>query len=70
MAYCSQTPWLQSGTVRQAIIGIVDDKLVDEAWYDTVVDACALTYDLSKFPKNDQTLIGSRGITLSGGQKQ
>jgi ATP-binding cassette subfamily C (CFTR/MRP) protein 1 len=69
MAYCSQTPWLKAGTIREAIIG-VEEKLVDEAWYDTVIDASALTYDLSKFPASDQTLIGSRGITLSGGQKR
>jgi ATP-binding cassette subfamily C (CFTR/MRP) protein 1 len=69
MAYCSQSPWLQSGTIRAAIIGNVDDKLVDEAWYHTVLETCALTYDISKFRLGDQTLIGSRGITLSGGQK-
>lgn len=69
IAYCSQQPWLQSGTVRQAIIGIVTEKQVDEAWYDTVIKSCALDYDISKFPANDRTVIGSRGITLSGGQR-
>ena len=69
MAYCSQSPWLQSGSIRAAIIGVSDEKLVDETWYNTVIDACALMFDLSKFRLGDQTLIGSRGVTLSGGQK-
>ena len=42
---------------------------MDEDWYDTVVDASALTHDISNFPNGDLTVIGSRGITLSGGQK-
>ena len=67
IAYCSQTPWLQSGTIREAI-GF-DGKLLDDAWYETVIDACALTYDFAKFPLGDLTLIGSQGTTLSGGQK-
>lgn len=69
MAYCSQSPWLQSGTIRDAICGAGNGKSVDEAWLETVLDSCALTYDLSKFPAGDQTLIGSRGVSLSGGQK-
>lgn len=48
---------------------MVEDKLVNEEWYNIVLDAAALTYDLSNFPKGDLTMIGSRGITLSGGQK-
>jgi ATP-binding cassette subfamily C (CFTR/MRP) protein 1 len=68
-AYCSQTPWLMSGTIRAAICGMTTES-VDEAWYKTVIEGCALDYDISRFPAGDQTLIGSRGVTLSGGQKQ
>jgi ABC-type uncharacterized transport system fused permease/ATPase subunit len=59
IAYCAQTPWLQSGTVRKAICGVVEEDLIDYAFYKTVVDACALAYDISNFPKGDNTLIGS-----------
>lgn len=69
VAYCSQSPWLQSGTIRKAICGVVKDKLVDEEWYNTVLGATALKYDISNLPKGDLTMIGNRGITLSGGQK-
>jgi ABC-type uncharacterized transport system YnjBCD ATPase subunit len=34
-----------------------------------VIDACALTRDLSLFEAGINTQIGERGITLSGGQK-
>jgi ABC-type multidrug transport system fused ATPase/permease subunit len=68
IGYCSQTPWLQSGTIREAVCGH-DGKISDDTWLETVVDACALTYDLANCPLGDMTLIGSRGVTLSGGQK-
>ena len=42
----------------------------DEIWYNKVLDAVAFRNDIAKFPKEDQTLIGSKGITLSGGQMQ
>ncbi len=41
----------------------------DDAWYNKVVDACCLRHDLSLFPNGDMTMIGERGINLSGGQK-
>jgi len=70
MAYCSQTPWLPNGTIRQAICGYHEHQSIDETWYKTVIKACALDYDISTLPNGDQTVYGSRGVTLSGGQKQ
>jgi ABC-type bacteriocin/lantibiotic exporter with double-glycine peptidase domain len=70
MAYCSQTPWLPSCTVQEAICGGVNGQVVDEKWYKTVIDTCALTYDIPTFSAGNQTRIGSRGVALSGGQKQ
>lgn len=70
MAYCSQTPWLPNGTVRQAIYGFGEDRIMDDQWYETVVEACSLNYDFSKLPSGQNTRIGSRGVSLSGGQKQ
>jgi len=65
--YVDQTPWIQNASVRDNILGI---SLYDVNWYETVVKACALDYDISKMAKGDKTLIGSGGISLSGGQKQ
>ncbi len=70
IAYCSQTAWLINGTIQEAIRGPPwDDAAFDKEWYKRVVHACDLEEDLSQMPDGDQTVIGSRGITLSGGQK-
>jgi ATP-binding cassette subfamily C (CFTR/MRP) protein 1 len=66
-AYVDQTPWIQNASVRDNVLGI---SIYDATWYDTVVKACALDYDISKMAKGDRTLVGSGGISLSGGQKQ
>ncbi|KAG6919005.1 hypothetical protein DXG01_009715 [Tephrocybe rancida] len=41
----------------------------DEARYQAVLDACALLRDLKVLDAGDQTEIGEKGITLSGGQR-
>lgn len=66
-AFCPQYAWIQNATVRN---NILFGKDYDEAWYNQVVDACALRPDMEMFPNGDQTEIGERGITVSGGQKQ
>jgi ABC-type bacteriocin/lantibiotic exporter with double-glycine peptidase domain len=68
MAYCSQSPWLPNATVREIVCGIPGHE--DLEWYRTVLHACAFDQDVLALPNNDDTLIGSRGVTLSGGQKQ
>ncbi|KAJ2908437.1 hypothetical protein GGI21_002887 [Coemansia aciculifera] len=41
----------------------------DEAFYNRVIDACALRPDLDILTTGDMTEIGEKGINLSGGQK-
>ena len=41
----------------------------DDSKYTRVIEACALTDDIQKFPSTDQTLVGQRGVVLSGGQR-
>ena len=41
----------------------------DQEWYDAVVSACSLDQDLVELPNNDLTIIGDKGVNLSGGQK-
>ncbi|KAL9565119.1 hypothetical protein ACKAV7_010764 [Fusarium commune] len=67
IAYCDQTPWHMNGTVRDSIIAF---SHVDERWYQKVIQACSLTEDLAQLPKGDLSMIGSKGIVLSGGQSQ
>ena len=37
--------------------------------YEEVITACALRKDLAALPYGDLTLIGDRGVNLSGGQR-
>ena len=65
-AYCSQSPWLTNENVQQNILG---SSVMDDKWYDTVINACDLNADLKNFPRGDQSMVGSKGINLSGGQQ-
>jgi ATP-binding cassette, subfamily C (CFTR/MRP), member 1 len=67
VAFCDQTPWHMNQTIQQSIIAVSD---FDVNWYTTVIRACALEMDLKQLPRGDQTIIGSKGIALSGGQSQ
>ncbi|XP_049822913.1 ATP-binding cassette subfamily C member 4-like isoform X2 [Aethina tumida] len=66
VSYASQEPWLFAGTVRQ---NIVFGRKFDKIKYYQVVKACSLLRDFQLFPFGDQTIIGERGVSLSGGQR-
>ncbi|KAJ3898403.1 multidrug resistance-associated ABC transporter [Lentinula edodes] len=66
MAYVPQNPWIQNATVRNNIMfGQPEDvrRLSD------IIHACSLTHDLNSLPNGERTVIGERGINISGGQK-
>lgn len=65
-AFCPQTPWITWGSVRSNILGM---SAYEKTWYDTVVQACALSTDFEELPNGDQTNTGTRGSRLSGGQQ-
>ena len=66
LVYVPQTPWIFSGTIRE---NILFGQPYDEPKYNRVIEACALTEDIQRFPDYDQTVVGERGEVLSGGQK-
>jgi ATP-binding cassette subfamily C (CFTR/MRP) protein 1 len=66
IGYCAQSPWLPNERIRDTIVGPAE---FDEAWYRQVVKVCELDSDFLQMPDKDLTMMGSRGITLSGGQK-
>ena len=66
LAYVEQEPVIFSGSVRE---NILFGRAYDEGWYSEVLRACNITEDLQQFGHGDQTIVGDRGVTLSGGQK-
>lgn len=70
IAYCKQEPWIINGTILENIVGPSGQRVLDEAWYRTVLWSCALDKDVEEMPGGDYTPVGSRGVSLSGGQKQ
>jgi ABC-type multidrug transport system fused ATPase/permease subunit len=66
VAYFSQTSWILSATVKD---NITFGHRFDQAFYDKVLDACALRADLAVLPSGDMTEVGEKGVSLSGGQK-
>lgn len=64
-SYCSQQTWLIKASIRQNIAG-PEGNNIDDDWYHTVIEACALARDFQQLPFGDNT----NALTLSGGQKQ
>ncbi|KAJ2457398.1 Multidrug resistance-associated protein 1 [Coemansia sp. RSA 2424] len=48
---------------------IIFGREFEEEYFWKVVHACALTQDMESWPNKDLTLIGERGINISGGQR-
>jgi ABC-type multidrug transport system fused ATPase/permease subunit len=66
IAYCSQKPWIMTGSVKD---NIVFGNPVGASDLSTVCKACGLESDLQTFEDHWDTLLGEKGINLSGGQK-
>lgn len=66
ISYVSQEPWIFCGSVRQ---NIIFGQEFNKKKYEEVVKVCALERDFILFPYGDRTLVGERGVSLSGGQR-
>lgn len=66
ISYAPQTPFLLHATVRE---NILFGQPFDEDRYTRTIEACALQADFDVLLAGDMTVIGERGINLSGGQK-
>ena len=66
IAYVAQQSWVMNATIKD---NIVFGHRWDPHFYERTIKACALTEDFKTLPQGDQTEVGERGISLSGGQK-
>lgn len=66
IAYVAQQAWVMNASVRE---NIVFGHRWDPQFYELTIEACALVDDFKTLPDGDQTEVGERGISLSGGQK-
>ena len=66
ISYCSQEPFLQNDTIKNNILFYNE---YNEFMYYKAIELCELDDDFKSFELGDMTIIGDRGITLSGGQK-
>ncbi|TVY68636.1 Metal resistance protein [Lachnellula suecica] len=65
-AYVAQQAWVMNASVKE---NILFGHRYDPVFYDKTIKACALTEDFAQLPDGDETEVGERGISLSGGQK-
>ena len=66
LSYAAQVPWIFSGTIKD---NILFGNPLEAARYQEVIRVCSLKEDIEGYAEGDMTLIGERGVTLSGGQK-
>ncbi|CAH1736130.1 unnamed protein product [Aphis gossypii] len=66
ISYASQEPWLFNGSIQQ---NILFGSPMDPNRYKEVVKVCALKTDFKQLPYGDRSLVGERGVSLSGGQR-
>ena len=66
VAFCSQKPWIMSGTVKENIMFFLPE---DEDKLKKVIHYASLEDDLKILGKGIDTEIGEKGVNLSGGQK-
>ncbi|EHY56729.1 hypothetical protein HRR83_002189 [Exophiala dermatitidis] len=64
IAYCSQIPWLRTGSVRENVLSGLP---YEAPWFQTVMRACTLDQD---FGSEADSSVGHGGNGLSGGQRQ
>ncbi|KAH0811148.1 hypothetical protein GEV33_011643 [Tenebrio molitor] len=66
LSYAPQEPWVFPGTLRE---NIVFGEKMDNRKFQEVIKVCCLEHDISRFAYGDNTLVGEKGVMLSGGQK-
>jgi ATP-binding cassette, subfamily C (CFTR/MRP), member 4 len=66
LSYANQENFIFEGSIKSNVLFTED---YDEKRYNEVISVCGLKKDLEIFEHGDETLVGEKGISLSGGQK-
>lgn len=66
IGYAPQSAWIQAGSIVE---NITFGLPMDAAWLRDVVSMCALDRDVELWSAGLDTIVGERGMSLSGGQK-
>eukprot|EP00095_Tigriopus_kingsejongensis_P003130 snap_masked-scaffold438_size171652-processed-gene-0.1 protein:Tk03130 transcript:snap_masked-scaffold438_size171652-processed-gene-0.1-mRNA-1 annotation:"multidrug resistance-associated protein 4" len=66
LSYAAQEPWVFSGSVRHNIL--FGETFVEKKYLKTL-EVSALEHDIGQWEFGDRTMVGERGVALSGGQK-
>lgn len=66
ISYATQQSWIFQGSVKN---NILFTENYNEERYKIVIEVCALLPDFEQLPHGDETMVGERGVSLSGGQK-
>ena len=61
--YASQEAWIFAGSLRQ---NVLFGQTYEAERYSKVLKACALDHDIHNLEHGDMTLVGERGVSLSG----
>ncbi len=64
--YVAQEPWIYSATLKE---NILFGSEYNEAKLAKILDVCELNEDLKGFAHAENTMIGEKGVNLSGGQR-
>ena len=66
VSFADQRPWIFASSIKQ---NILFGQPMDQARYNKVLQVCQLERDIDAMPHHDRTMVGERGINLSGGQR-
>jgi ABC-type transport system involved in cytochrome bd biosynthesis fused ATPase/permease subunit len=68
VAYCGHDSWILNMSAKENIL-IGSLSPVNLERFKSVVAACALEEDFSRWEQGDETILGEKGVKVSGGQK-
>ncbi|GMM34216.1 hypothetical protein DASC09_015410 [Saccharomycopsis crataegensis] len=66
VAYCPQQPWIMNSSIKK---NILFGHKYDPEFFEKTIEACELKSDFEILPDGEETQVGEKGISLSGGQK-